>query len=92
MALMNSLFQRSTSSGGMRAGPTTAAHEVIENRGSPASAKVGTCGSAALRLGRVTARARSLPSRMCGSTVPPETTITWVRPASRSVRAWGSPL
>src|SRR2546422_892285 len=92
IAPANSLFRRSRISRGMRAGPNSAAHEVIENSGMPASAIVGTSGSSGLRLESVVANARSLPSFTCASPVVGVASIICTRPATRSVMPAGSPL
>ena len=58
----------------------------VENSkpGRPASADVGTSGSAGTRFGAVIARPRSLPPAICGAEVPSPSNATGTWPASRS--------
>jgi hypothetical protein len=53
---------------------------------------VGTSGSRGLLLPSVVTSARSFPSRTCGTEVLEEQNIICTRPATRSVKACGSPL
>jgi hypothetical protein len=56
-----------TMAAGVPAGARTPNHDYASYPGSPASAIVGTSGSAGARARDVTASARSLPALICGS-------------------------
>jgi len=65
-ARREALDRRSCTSAGRPAGAKTPCQPVMTTPGRPASARVGTSGSAAMRFSPVTAMARSLPSLICG--------------------------
>ena len=63
----SSVLRRLTISGGVLAGANRAAHESMSKSVTPASCRVGTSGTSALRLIRVTASARNVPALTCGN-------------------------
>src|SRR6266545_3051557 len=66
-------------------------HEETSKPGTPASAIGGRCGTAGIRLAVVTARPRSLPPWISGSTAPILLNITSTRPGKRSLSAGPAP-
>ena len=74
------------------AGPTTPYHWSASKPGKPASATVGTLGSAGMRWGDETAIALIWPARIWASTagMPVNKACTW--PATRSLTAGAVPL
>ena len=71
-------------SAGTPAGTTSAVHSAASQPGTPASATVGTSGSASLRFSLMVAKPRSLPSRMCCSVGGMVLTDSSMRPCIRS--------
>src|SRR5258706_14823191 len=69
---------------GVPAGARIPYQVVTSKFGSPASAAVGTSGSAGARCGATRARARSFPALMCGATAGTPITTSWIWPASTS--------
>src|SRR5439155_25542652 len=66
-------------------------HTVVSKPVNPASASVGTSGSAAGRAGAIAMSARSLPSRTSGNTTDMLGSVMVTRPASRSGSNDGMP-
>ena len=87
-----SLFRSATISGGVPAGATIICQAADSKPAMPASCMVGTSGVAGERFAVDTASARSLPSRICGTTDGPSPNSTCSRPARRSVSAGGVAL
>ena len=78
-------------SGGVPAGASSPYQVPDSTPESPASAIVGTSGSAAARAGAATARALRAPARACGSSTGKSASIMSIWPDSRSVTAGAAP-
>src|SRR4029453_15257097 len=74
------------------AGASTPNHDEASKPGNPASATVGTSGSAGARVLEVTASARSLPALICGSDGGRLSNISCTWPLRRSAKAGALPL
>ena len=77
---------------GVPVGANIATQAVASKPGTPLSASVGRSATAALRLARDTASARSLPFFTCGRAPMMVSNISDTWPAIRSVNAGGPPL
>src|SRR4029453_17843883 len=74
------------------AGASTPNHDEASKPGRPASATVGTSGSAGARVADVTASGRSFPALICGSDGGRLSNISCTWPPSRSCSAGALPL
>ena len=86
-----SSFSRATIGAGVPAGAKTPRPSSSQTPPSPASARVGTSGRVAKRVGAATASGRSVPPSTCACASDQEANMASSRPASSSGTAWPPP-
>ena len=91
-ALRSAALSAPTTSGEVPAGATRPLQKLTWNAGRPASATVGTSGSAGSRAIPVIASARRRPARICGSKVTSPSKINCTSPALTACSAGAPPL